>query len=23
MGDIRKCAWITDKFGLTWQPVWK
>ena len=23
VGDIRKCAWITDRFGLTWQPVWK
>ena len=23
VGDIRKCAWITDKFGITWQPIWK
>lgn len=22
VGTIRKCAWITDKFGITWQPVW-
>ncbi len=23
IGHIRKCAWITDKFGVTWQPVWE
>ncbi len=23
VGHIRKCAWITDKFGVTWQPVWE
>ncbi len=22
VGDNRKCAWITDQFGITWQPVW-
>ena len=20
--DLRKVAWVTDKFGVTWQPVW-
>ncbi len=19
---LRKVAWVTDKFGITWQPVW-
>jgi len=19
---IRKCAWVIDKFGIVWQPVW-
>lgn len=23
IGDIRKCAWVVDKFGVTWQPVWR
>lgn len=22
VGDIRKCAWVTDQFGVTWQPLW-
>lgn len=20
--DMRKCAWITDKYEVTWQVVW-
>ncbi|MCL1988831.1 MAG: VOC family protein [Firmicutes bacterium] len=23
VGEIRKCAWVVDKFGVVWQPVWK
>lgn len=23
VGNIRKCAWVTDKFGVTWQLVWE
>lgn len=22
VGQLRKCAWLTDRFGITWQPVW-
>jgi predicted 3-demethylubiquinone-9 3-methyltransferase (glyoxalase superfamily) len=21
--DIRKASWVTDKFGVTWQIIWK
>ena len=23
VGHIRKCAWVIDRFGVTWQPVWE
>jgi predicted 3-demethylubiquinone-9 3-methyltransferase (glyoxalase superfamily) len=23
VGLIRKCAWVVDKFGVVWQPVWQ
>jgi len=22
VNDIRKCAWVTDKYGVTWQLIW-
>lgn len=23
VGDIRKCAWVSDKYGVTWQLIWE
>ena len=23
VGDIKKTAWVVDKFGVTWQPLWQ
>ncbi len=23
VGNIRKCAWVNDKYGVTWQLVWE
>ncbi|MFV0402251.1 MAG: VOC family protein [Oscillospiraceae bacterium] len=23
VGNLRKVAWVTDKLGVTWQPVWE
>lgn len=23
VAQFRKVAWVTDKFGVTWQPVWE
>jgi len=23
VNEIRKCAWVVDKYGVTWQLIWK
>ncbi|MDR2008353.1 MAG: VOC family protein [Alphaproteobacteria bacterium] len=23
VGPLRKCAWVVDKFGVVWQPIWE
>lgn len=23
VAHFSKCAWVTDKYGVTWQPVWE
>ncbi|MDR0481820.1 MAG: VOC family protein [Cellulomonadaceae bacterium] len=23
VGQIRKCAWVVDRYGVVWQPVWE